>query len=443
MKVERLTKVGSGGFGTVYEAILENMDHTVAIKVFSTSEFSRTDRERFEREVRIQTKLQHPNIVPVLVSDLTAESPWFAMPLANGSLADEIDNLTADVGRLNDLFAQVLEGMRYAHHNEVIHRDLKPQNILLFEGDRARIADFGLGKRLDPDTFTVTLTCTGDFLGTLHYAAPEQMRDPRAADARSDIYSLGKILYEALTAEVPFPTLDLGLVDSRYLFVVARSTEVDPNKRYQTVDELMADFRRITGEPALFQRPSALIRAQVEAIFAEPPSAHQITELDRLLTQNSEDDELYLNYVPRIRGDFLEAYLQHSAGAFRRILDQYDEHVASTALQFEYCDTLATFYREICNRMEDPAIRHLVLARLLDIAVAYNRWFVQRLLCRMVGDIGDPTAALVAAEVLKSQPQYTRALASGLLEADPLQVIVEAIGQIIESQDQEESSAGF
>lgn len=182
MRYRKINKIGSGGFGIVYEASIPNAKEHIAIKEFSDPSLFSDDRERFEREVRIQSKLHHPNILPVIDSDLNSDPPWFATPLAISSLANVIADLTFDEERLQFIFRQILEGIKYAHDKHVLHRDLKPHNILLFENDNIKIGDFGLGKRIDPETFTMTITSTHEGLGTLHYASPEQMRSLKSAE---------------------------------------------------------------------------------------------------------------------------------------------------------------------------------------------------------------------------------------------------------------------
>ena len=120
----------------------------------------------------------------------------------------------------------------------MIHRDIKPENILVFNGDHVVVSDFGLGKRIDPNSPDWGLTVTGESLGTLEYVAPEQLRSFADEDPRSDVYSLGKVLYYCLTGKVPYPEIDLDLVDVRHGLIIQQCTEEDINKRCQSVDEL-------------------------------------------------------------------------------------------------------------------------------------------------------------------------------------------------------------
>ena len=150
--VEKQKIIGSGGFGTVYRGALKGTGKDVAIKELSPRELrvagaeSSTARKRFEREVTLQSQLAHPNILPVIKSDLSTETPWFASPLAICSLEAILAELPNDFERIERIFWQVLDAIEYAHSQGIIHRDLKPDNILLFPGDHIKVGDFGLGK---------------------------------------------------------------------------------------------------------------------------------------------------------------------------------------------------------------------------------------------------------------------------------------------------------
>jgi serine/threonine protein kinase len=240
-KIQRVQRIGAGGFSVVHEAIIPGYGRVAVKELISRLP---DDMVRFRREVQIQSQLNHPNIVPILVSELNTNLPWFAMPLAASNLDREMSRLTQDRTLLISVFRQILDGMEYAHQHQVIHRDLKPENILWYEGDTVRIADFGLGKLLDPQQ--TMLTQTGQAFGSLAYIAPEQLQDTKSADARADIYGLGKLLYKALTND-DHPLLDIEpeKIEPKYRDVILKCTAWRPEDRYQTVGELRQAFEKI------------------------------------------------------------------------------------------------------------------------------------------------------------------------------------------------------
>jgi predicted Ser/Thr protein kinase len=192
--------VASGGMGVVYKATQLSLERVVALKLLSTNlSDDEAFRKRFHREAVLQAALEHPNIVPVYEAGESARGLYIAMRFVNGpSLKTLIGEL--DRGRALTLLAGVASALDAAHAAGLVHRDIKPQNILVDAGGHPYLADFGL----TTTTGLSSVTQGGQFLGTLDYISPEQIEDEEP-DARSDLYSLGAVLYECMTGSVPFP----------------------------------------------------------------------------------------------------------------------------------------------------------------------------------------------------------------------------------------------
>jgi len=188
--------------GVVYEAKQLSLDRTVALKLLAT-ELTQDEafRERFRREGLLQARLEHPNIVTVYEAGESERGLFLTMRLVRGpNLKDLIVGRELDAGRAMRMLSQVAEALDSAHDAGLIHRDIKPQNVLIGARDHAYLADFGLTK----GPGAKSLTRTGHFVGTVDYVSPEQIRGERAS-SHSDVYSLGAVLLEALTGIVPFP----------------------------------------------------------------------------------------------------------------------------------------------------------------------------------------------------------------------------------------------
>ncbi len=199
--VER--EIGRGGMATVYLARDVQHERPVALKVLHPDLAASLGAERFQREIRLAAGLQHPHILGVYDSGDAGGALWFSMPFVEGeSLRDRLDRErqlpVADATRIAREVALALD---FAHRHGVIHRDIKPENILLTDG-QALVADFGIARAIGATT--ESLTSTGMSLGTPAYMSPEQATGERNIDARSDIYSLGCMLYEMLAGEPPF-----------------------------------------------------------------------------------------------------------------------------------------------------------------------------------------------------------------------------------------------
>jgi hypothetical protein len=194
--------LGRGGMGVVYEATQLTLDRTVALKVLAPHLSNDTAfRERFRREGQVQAAIDHPHIVTVYEAGETEHGLFLAMRLIRGhTLKDLIIGRELDAGRSLRILRPISSALDTAHHASLIHRDLKPQNVLVAGRDHAYLADFGLTKAVD-DT---GITRTGQFVGTVDYIAPEQIRG-EAASPRTDVYSLAAVMYECLTGVVPYP----------------------------------------------------------------------------------------------------------------------------------------------------------------------------------------------------------------------------------------------
>ena len=196
--------LGRGGMGAVYLAREPSLDRAVAIKVLPPEASDSSGRERFRREARIAAKLTHPNIVPLHTFGEADGMMYFVMGYVQGeSLADRLrreGQLSPDEARR--LLAQIADALDYAHRQSVVHRDIKPDNILLDDSSgKPMLTDFGVAKA---SVGGETLTAVGTALGTPHYMSPEQASGERNLDGRSDLYSLGVMGYQMLTGQLPF-----------------------------------------------------------------------------------------------------------------------------------------------------------------------------------------------------------------------------------------------
>lgn len=196
-------ELGRGGMATVYLARDLHHDRPVALKVLHTELAAALGAERFQREIRLAARLQHPHILSVYDSGTAGEHLWFTMPFVEGeSLRDRLNReRQLPIDDAIRLTREVALALDYAHRRQVLHRDVKPENILLTDG-QALLADFGIARALGGAD--ENLTGTGVAIGTPGYMSPEQATGERGLDARSDVYAVGSVLYEMLAGEPPF-----------------------------------------------------------------------------------------------------------------------------------------------------------------------------------------------------------------------------------------------
>ncbi|MEX0620026.1 MAG: protein kinase [Solirubrobacterales bacterium] len=253
-------KLGSGGMSTVYLARDEVLDRPVAVKLMHQEMTEHEEQlERFNQEARAVAKLSNPNIVAVIDAGEDKGRPYIVFEYVQG---ETLKQRISRVGALEATEAlaygvEVAQGLSVAHEGEMVHRDVKPQNVLIDATGRAKLTDFGISRQLNDEG----ITATGKVIGTTDYVAPEQAMG-KDVDPRSDIYSLGIVLYEMLTGDVPFeadnqigvamkhvneelPDVQLKRPDisASSARVVDLATAKNPDDRYQTIDEMADDLQ--------------------------------------------------------------------------------------------------------------------------------------------------------------------------------------------------------
>ena len=258
--------VGTGGMSSVYRAHDTLLERRVALKILHDA-YAEDDEyvERFRREARAVAQLAHPNIVTVIDRGEDDGRQFIVFEYVEGENLKELLMRTGPlpISRVVELALEMARALSFAHQLGLVHRDVKPQNVLLNGDGRAKMTDFGIARSLDVDR---GVTDSGTILGTSFYIAPEQAKGERI-DAQTDIYSLGCVLFELLTARVPFegesfvavamrhvndPAPDVRElrtdVPPRLAALVARALEKDPAARFRTMQEVIVELEAVQDE---------------------------------------------------------------------------------------------------------------------------------------------------------------------------------------------------
>ncbi|MDQ3980387.1 MAG: serine/threonine protein kinase [Actinomycetota bacterium] len=289
--------LGSGGMAYVYDALDERLDRPVAVKMLRPEMALRDDvRLRFQVEARAAAGLTHPNAVAVFDTGEHEGVPYLVMErLPGDSLADRLPDGPVDTAWLCEAATGVLGALAAAHAAGIVHRDVKPGNILLTADGRAKITDFGIAKSLGTGGDGIDLTQTGQLVGTPAYVAPERL-EGHPATLRSDLFSLGVVLYEALTGSKPFqgesalavaravadgdfvpltavrPDLDPQLVAA-----VERAMARDPEDRFASAEEMAAALSGRPLDPTLDAFPAGTMVLPSEAVVGAPVAGRAVS----------------------------------------------------------------------------------------------------------------------------------------------------------------------
>ncbi|MEK6700976.1 MAG: protein kinase, partial [Planctomycetota bacterium] len=281
-----LRVLGEGGMGTVYEAEQDQPKRAVALKVIRSGSLSPQLLKRFEYESQVLGRLQHPGIAQVYEAGTMEDErgrpvPFFAMEFIRGvALTEYAASKNLGTRERLELVARICDAVYHAHQKGVIHRDLKPGNILVDESGQPKILDFGVARATDSDLHRTTMqTDIGQLIGTVPYMSPEQVGgDPDELDTRSDVYALGVVAYELLSGRLPYDLTRRVVHEAARIIreeeptrlssidralrgdvetIIAKSLEKDKVRRYQSAESLASDIRRYLKDEPIAARPAS------------------------------------------------------------------------------------------------------------------------------------------------------------------------------------------
>src|SRR6266436_1764375 len=295
---ELLEEIGRGGQGVAFRARQKSLNRTVALKVISLGHWaSKADLKRFRREALAAASLDHPSIVPIYEVGERDGSCYFSMKFVEGGQLDELAKGEAmPIRRVVELIAKVARTVHYAHEHGILHRDLKPGNILLDKKGEPHLTDFGLARLVESES---TVTQTLDVLGTPSYMAPEQALGNKAAvSSATDVYGLGAVLYQLLTGHPPFaggttyetiklledtepkqPRLLNPKIDRDLSTICLKCLEKDPKRRYSSALALAEDLERWVRHEPIQARHTGVFARGGKWVRRNPTSALLVASL--------------------------------------------------------------------------------------------------------------------------------------------------------------------
>src|SRR5256714_9552293 len=295
---ELLEEVGRGGQGVVFRARQKSLNRTVALKVISLGQWaSKAHLKRFRREAEAAASLDHPGIVPIHEVGERDGSCYFSMQFIEGGQLDEVVRREPmPIRRAVELIAKVARTVHYAHEHGILHRDIKPGNILLDAKGETHLTDFGLARLVESDS---SVTHTLDILGTPSYMAPEQAIGNNAAvSSTTDVYGLGAVLYQLLTSQPPFaggatyetikllldteprqPRLLNPKIDRDLSTICLKCLQKDPKRRYPSALALAEDLERWLKHEPIQARQTGIFTRGRKWVRRKPAVAALIASL--------------------------------------------------------------------------------------------------------------------------------------------------------------------
>jgi len=382
--MRELRMINRGGFGVVHEVELPN-GARLARKSFDP-QVSSAERDklqkRFSREVRIQSQIRHPNIMPIVEHDLNVTPPWFTMPLAQEAYDTKIERdcaaSTFDPRPWQDILAAVEE----LHRLGYVHRDLKPQNILLV-GTEWMLSDFGL--ILPTARNTTMLTGSKTAFGTAYYAAPEQASDFRNTPAQADIFALGCILHDAVDPTGPrIPYAQIRSVGAHGP-ILEKCTELDYRKRFPSVSALRAALFDL-WRTAQFTPPAANEANLLDSVIASPDDVEVWRALIKHLEATTAGERKPT--LQGINGQLIVRLNSLDEMLFGRLVDLLCDWASGSSFDWAFCDVVGDRLLE-AYRVSNVRSRCRIVLAAIDLACSHNRFHVMTQVGAMLGAAAD------------------------------------------------------
>ena len=391
--------IAQGGFGRV--ELVEKTDGTfVARKTFDPSLYVESNevlekmRQRFIREVKIQSSMSSSSFVPILEYDLSGPNPWFTMPVAEKNFAKEIGDARQSGNTLENALADILNALEELHELEFVHRDLKPENILKID-EHWCLTDFGL--ILPPTGTTIKITSYASNWGTAAYCAPEQAVDFRNATAAVDIYSFGCILHDIFGTKARIPYQQHN-AEGPIGLIIQKCTEQNPNRRFRSVRSLRS---------ALINCLSAIPDLSISTSSEEWKSAlgsvgewdqDKLEEFARYIKSLKQTDDIFILFYD-LSEDHIETLRHIDAELWKIVALRYCQWVEESMFAWNYCDVLVRRLETIFMGVDMELAAACALAA-AELGRSHNRWFVMRRVLVMCGpELQDVLAQRIQIEI--------------------------------------------
>lgn len=395
-----------GGFGEVVRAkrIVDDIEHQqeFALKILKVNNIEAKDR--FRREVRILKSINHPRVIQVIDFDLSNDRPFYVMPIYKTSLRGCLNEIVADYIKIKDIFNSILDGIEYLHSQGIYHRDIKPENFLLNSYTDLVVSDLGLGVNINSEY--TRMTKTGIAMGTINYMSPEQRLDSKSIDWRTDIYSLGTVLYECVTGRNPI-IIDLNIVPSGMKHVISKCLEPYANDRFQSIEELKQVFNS-SIDILIFGVQKNDINDIITQLVVDETNTSNIKNFYDYLYQMDfkREQDIAHDIVMKLSIEIIKNLELQYEKIYVDLISTFVENITSNGWGFEYTDKIASKCKSIFNITNNLKVKSELIYCLIEVGYSHNRWYVNGCVKDMIYSIDDIDLAYIVKENMKRFDKY-------------------------------------
>lgn len=435
-----LEEIGEGGMGKVYK--VEQGTKQFALKV--CLEKDEDNIKRFKREVRLMASVKHDNVIEVLSENLDDATPYFIMPLCKFSIDKKFDKLQADQELAINILLQVCNGINALHISGIIHRDIKPKNVLINKENIVKVSDLGLGKFSDRDS--TILTSSNIYMGTQGYIPPEFFKSggTKNANVKSDIYQLGKTIYNVFTNSNP-TLIEKDRLPGGLLYIVRKCIADNPDDRYKSVGELANALNNYL----LSLKPQAnpvnayenLINVAKDNLKTNSYDKENVESIIAMLFHFKDDPETFFKKFNEIPKPVLEIIASNFPILCADLIDIYssttESYFRDSRISFSDAEFVANAMNRIFKGSQDIDTKIKAMRMTLFASVWCNRYNAMEIFDQMLQEIKDDQEAVAVVEMLKENQEFYEQVADRV-PATKLNPIIQYLQKEIQNKLEEE-----
>ncbi len=437
-----LSEIGEGGMGKVFK--VQEGDELFALKV--CREKDEDSIARFKREVRLMASIKHDNVIEVLDENLDCATPYFVMPLCRFSIDTQLDKLQSNQELAIDILLQACNGINAIHLSGIIHRDIKPKNILISQDNKVKISDLGLGKFEDRDT--TVLTSSNAYMGTQGFIPPEfyKIGGTKNANVRSDIYQLGKTIYNVFTNRTP-TLIEKDILPGGLLYIIQKCIYDNPENRYKSVGEL----ENALTNYLLSLKPQAnptnafenLINVAKENLKANQYDKDNVEDIIKTLFSFNDDPEAFFTRFNSIPNQILEIVAGNFPALCSDLIDVYssttEKYFRESRIDFSKAELVANAMNQIFKGTKDLETKIKAMRMTLFASVYCNRYNAMEVFDLMLQDTKNDQDAVAVVEMLKDNLDSYEHIADRV-PSTKLHPLIQVLQQNIKQRNEEENA---